>query len=90
VAAAHTIIRELRAVNAYRFDPGRFASVGVPTLVLAGSESPPEEVDSCTAVVSAVPDARLVTMAGQGHVAMTTAPELFAAEILDFLGAGGR
>jgi pimeloyl-ACP methyl ester carboxylesterase len=90
VAAAHTIVREIRAINSYRFDPGRFGSVRVPTMLLAGSESPPDEVESCAAVAAALPDARTVTMAGQGHVAMTTGPELFAAEVLDFLGAGGR
>ena len=34
VAAAHTIPRELRAEDAYRFDPGRFKELKVPTLLL--------------------------------------------------------
>lgn len=87
VAAAHTVVREIRAVNSYRFDPVRFASLRVPTLLLAGSESPAEEVAPNAALAAALPDARTVTMSGHGHVAMTTGPDLFAAAVLDFLGA---
>lgn len=35
--------------------------------------------------VAALPGARVVTLAGQGHVAMLTAPELFTAEVFAFL-----
>ena len=40
VAAAHTIPRELRAAEEYRFDPGRFGEIEAPTLLLIGGESP--------------------------------------------------
>ena len=46
-------------------------------------------VASTTALAAALPGARVVTMAGQGHVAMLTAPDLFAAEVLGFLRDGG-
>jgi hypothetical protein len=61
VAAAHTVVRELVAVDEYRFDPARFASLDVPTLIPAGSESPPPLTASTTALAGALPGARVVT-----------------------------
>ena len=85
VAAAHTVVRELRAHDAYRYDPGRFAALTAPSLLLGGSESPPEGVASTAMLAATLPGARVVTLQGQGHVAQLTAPELFAAALLRFL-----
>jgi pimeloyl-ACP methyl ester carboxylesterase len=82
------VVRELRADDGYRFDPRRFASLGVPTLLLAGGDSPPFLQASTAALAEALPGARVVTLAGQQHVAMDTAPDRFAAEILGFLRGG--
>ena len=85
VAAAHTVLRECRAEDGYRLDPARFAGLSVPTMLLAGSDSAPDLVASTAALAAALPAAQVVTMAGQGHVAMLTAPTLFASEVLGFL-----
>ena len=85
VAAAHTIPREFRAEEAYRFDPERLGDLRVPTLLLTGSESPAIFEKVKRAVAEALPNARLVVMAGQGHVAMDTGTELFTTEVLRFL-----
>lgn len=85
VAAAHTVVREMRASDTYRLRPERFTALATPTLLLIGSESPPEEAESAEVVAAALPGARVVTLAGQGHVAMLTAPELFTREVVDFL-----
>jgi pimeloyl-ACP methyl ester carboxylesterase len=85
VAAAHTVVREVRAHNDYRLRAERFTALTVPTLLLLGAESPPSEAESTGRLASALPHARAVTMPGQGHVAMLTAPELFTAEVLDFV-----
>jgi pimeloyl-ACP methyl ester carboxylesterase len=85
VAAAHTIVRECRAERAYRFDPQRFAAIRVPTLLLVGSESASEIVDESNRLAAAIPAARVGTLAGQTHVAMLSAPDLFTKEILAFL-----
>jgi pimeloyl-ACP methyl ester carboxylesterase len=85
VAAAHTVVREQRVEESYRFDPARFAGVRVPTLLLAGTESPPELAESTRMLAAALPDARVRSLAGQGHVAMLTAPDLFVREVLGFL-----
>ncbi|MGY1780639.1 alpha/beta fold hydrolase [Geodermatophilus sp. SYSU D01036] len=85
VAAAHTVVREVRAHDGYRLRPERFADLDVPTLLLVGSDSPAAEVESAATVAAALRGSRVVTVAGQGHVAMLTAPDLFATEVLAFL-----
>ena len=40
LATAHTIPREERATREYRFDPGRFRDLDVPTLFMLGGDSP--------------------------------------------------
>ena len=85
VAAAHTIPRELRAQEAYWFDPERFEGLEVPTLLLKGGESPPTFDKGERAVSEALANCRIVVMPGQGHVAMDTATELFTTEVHRFL-----
>jgi pimeloyl-ACP methyl ester carboxylesterase len=84
VAAAHTIPRELRAVRAYRFDPQRFGGLAVPTLLLSGGESSPDQRTAVEAVDAALPDSRIVVLPGQGHVAIDTGTDLFTTEVLRF------
>jgi pimeloyl-ACP methyl ester carboxylesterase len=85
VAAAHTIPRELRAPEAYRFDPERFRDLEVPTLLLIGGDSPATFEEAERAVAQALPSSRMLVLPGQGHVAMDTAPDLFTSEVLRFL-----
>ena len=67
-----------------RIDPARFAGLRVPTLLL-GSESPPFLSVQTVAVAAAIPDARIVTLGGEGHEAMLRAPELFVREVAGFI-----
>jgi len=85
VAAAHTIPREMRINDHYRFEPARFAAMRVPTLLLLGGSSPAKFKDAVEAVHAALPDARVAVMPGQQHTAMNTAPETFLRPVLDFL-----
>ena len=85
VAAASTIPREERAARGYTFRPDRFRELGVPTLFLEGGDSPEPFKQAGAAVTTALPECRRVSMPGQRHAAMDTAPELFAAEVLGFL-----
>jgi pimeloyl-ACP methyl ester carboxylesterase len=84
VAAAHTALREM-ADGDYRFDPVRFRRLEVPTLLLLGENSPAELTAPTRALDTALQDSRIVVLEGQGHVAMTTAPELFLREVVGFL-----
>ena len=85
VDGAHTIPRSLRGVNEYEFDPARFAGVSTPTLLLAGSETPELHKHGTNALEEALPNSRLVTFDGHGHVAMLTATERFVDEVLEFI-----
>ena len=69
-----------------RFDPEPLRTIGTRTLVMMGSTSPAWIRASTQAVAAALPRAELVTLAGQGHSAMFTAPELFVREVTNFIG----
>jgi len=85
VTGAASIVRELRAHEHYQFDSGAFRDVRVPVLLLLGGASPPFFEAALAQVQTAPPHARLVVLPGQTHVAIDTAPDLFAREVLAFL-----
>jgi pimeloyl-ACP methyl ester carboxylesterase len=85
VATAHTITRELRAFLEDGFDPAQAARIAVPVLLLTGEDSPEEVRDDPEAVAAALPDARIVVIEGQQHLADVLAPDLFARHMLAFL-----
>jgi pimeloyl-ACP methyl ester carboxylesterase len=87
VAAAPTIPRELRAHEAYRFDPARFSGVRVPVLLLLGGDSPPFFAAAIEKAHAAISGSQVVVMPGQQHTAINTAPELFLKHVLEFLPA---
>jgi pimeloyl-ACP methyl ester carboxylesterase len=85
VAAAHTIPRELRAAEGYRFDPLQFKAFNVPTLLLLGGDSPAFFKAAIDVVHASLQSSRLVILPGQQHVAMNTAPDLFLNQVLTFI-----
>jgi pimeloyl-ACP methyl ester carboxylesterase len=85
VAAAHTIVRELRAHQHYNLDGRAFRTLKTPTLLLLGGASPPFFRAALDKVQAALPDTRLVVLPDQSHVAIDTVPDLFAREVLAFL-----
>jgi pimeloyl-ACP methyl ester carboxylesterase len=85
VAAAHTIPRELRQIQGYRFQPERFTGLMTPTLLLLGGESPSYMRDAVEALHQALPNSQVVVMPGQQHNAISAAPAVFAQEVLRFL-----
>ncbi|WP_224450091.1 alpha/beta fold hydrolase [Haloprofundus salilacus] len=85
IEAAHTVPREVRAVDAYRFDPDRFAEFTVPTLLLSGGDGPLFMKQATALVDKVVPNTRIVTLPGVGHEALSTAPELFVETVLEAL-----
>jgi pimeloyl-ACP methyl ester carboxylesterase len=84
IAAAHTIVREVRAEEAYEVTPERFGELGVPVVLLLGGESPGWAREGTERIRAALPDARVAILAGQGHAATMTAPRLVADEIARF------
>jgi pimeloyl-ACP methyl ester carboxylesterase len=87
IAAAHTVPRERRAEEGHRPDPEQFRSVGAPALLVLGSETIGCARQGTEVARSVLPDTRLAVLPGQGHMAMTSAPELFTTEVLCFLQA---
>jgi pimeloyl-ACP methyl ester carboxylesterase len=87
VAVARTYPRELRALYRYVFDPSRFRTLNVPTLLLLGDSGigPSFFRTATDALHAALPDSRIAILEGQGHMAIFTAPNLFAHEVLQFL-----
>lgn len=80
-----TLPREMRMEERYVFKPERFSTMRTPTLLLAGADSPARELENARGVSVGLPDARMVTMSGQQHVAMYSAPDLFVSEVVRFL-----
>lgn len=86
IAAAHTILREVRALeDSPPFGPERFKNITIPTLLLLGGDSPAEYGDFVRRIDKTLPNSKVVVMPDQQHVAMNTAPELFIAEVVRFL-----
>jgi pimeloyl-ACP methyl ester carboxylesterase len=71
--------------EAYRFEPERFKNLHVPTLLLLGGDSPQFFRAAIEALNAALPNSRIVVLPGQQHIAIDTAPDLFAREVLTFL-----
>jgi pimeloyl-ACP methyl ester carboxylesterase len=82
VRNAPTVPRELRALESYVFDPERYSRMDTSTLLLVGEESPPTELGSARVVAAALPDADVVVLPGQRHLAMFTGSEAFVATIV--------
>jgi pimeloyl-ACP methyl ester carboxylesterase/ketosteroid isomerase-like protein len=85
VAAAHTIPRELAADLGGTLDLERLAHLRVPTLLLAGGDSPAWMRADTDAVAAALPEARTAVLEGQQHIAIDLVPERFADAVLGFL-----
>jgi len=75
---------DLSALGRYDFAPRRFQELAMPVLLQAGSESP-QDLWATDALAAVLPDVRLGVLDGQAHEAMTTAPEAYAAAVIEFL-----
>jgi pimeloyl-ACP methyl ester carboxylesterase len=85
LAAAHTITRESRDEQAARFHPEQAARITVPILLLVGGDSPDFLKAGVDTVAAALPDARIVVIEGQQHIAIDLVPAVFADQVLAFL-----
>jgi pimeloyl-ACP methyl ester carboxylesterase len=85
MTAAHTVPRETRAEEGYRFEPERFKHLHVPTLLLLGGDSPASFKTTVKAWHAALPNSRIVVLPGQQHIAHVTAPDLLLREVQAFL-----
>jgi pimeloyl-ACP methyl ester carboxylesterase len=86
IQLAPTIPREMAIDQTYTFKAKKFAGLQVKTLLLLGGDSPPLFQQAIKLVNSAFPVSQVVTLPGQQHIAMDTAPDLLVREVQTFLG----
>jgi pimeloyl-ACP methyl ester carboxylesterase len=86
VAAAETVIRELRAGVGDAAEVRRFAGVHQPVLQLVGGASDERFATAAADLAAVLPDARTIVIEGARHAAHHTHPDRFAAAVLAFTG----
>lgn len=77
-------VAAMRAVTGFSDFPD-FATIGVPTLVLTASEDRVAPPAHARLMAEQIPGARLVEIAGAGHIANLEAPAAFNAALGEFL-----
>lgn len=85
VAAAHTITREIRDERTARLDPELALKITVPVVLVTGDKSADASRAEIESVAAALPNARILVLDGQEHVADVLEPELFAARVVPFI-----
>ena len=85
VAAAHTVVREVRLEHSYHPDLERVRRIDVPTLLLLGGESPPFLRAATERLHGLLPNSRIHELPGQQHLAMDTVPDEFVRVVSEFL-----
>jgi pimeloyl-ACP methyl ester carboxylesterase len=86
VAGIGKQIREIRALDAYRFDAKRVSTLKVPTLLLTGSKTASPDIKrAISALMDCLPNRSLIVLDGQEHNAMETAPQKLATAVMKFL-----
>jgi pimeloyl-ACP methyl ester carboxylesterase len=85
VAAAHTVTREILGEAEARLESTQAAKITVPVLLVTGEESTDPAKAEVGAVAAALPDAQVLVLAGQQHIADILDPESFAKHLLSFL-----
>lgn len=87
IRLAPTIPREMAIDRMYVFEPAKFAELRVPVALFLGGDSPDLFESAVAAAEMALPNARVIVLPGQQHIAMDTNPELFLDKVFEFLAA---
>jgi pimeloyl-ACP methyl ester carboxylesterase len=85
LASAPTVPRECRAEDGWTYRPGAFEGLSAPTLLLAGTESPPVLREATDRALAAIPGARVELLHGHAHLAYRSDPAMVAAVIRSFV-----
>ena len=85
LAAGPTVLRECRVEDGWVYRPGQFDGIAAPTLMLAGSDSPPAVQEATHEARAAIPDARIHVLEGHAHLAFQSDPAMVAAIIRGFI-----
>jgi pimeloyl-ACP methyl ester carboxylesterase len=85
VAAAHTITREIRGELTARLDSELARRITVPVMLVTGENSADASRADIDSVAATLPDARILVLEDQQHVADVLDPESFAAQVVPFM-----
>jgi pimeloyl-ACP methyl ester carboxylesterase len=83
-AVAHTLPYDAAVMTTFRIPRARFASIGVPVLVMHGSKTDARLKEAAHAIVEVVPAARHRELAGQTH---NVKPDVLTPAVVEFLTA---
>jgi pimeloyl-ACP methyl ester carboxylesterase len=81
LATVQTVARECRAEEGWVYRSGQFSGIAAPTVLLAGSESPPVLSEATRRAADAIPNAHIRILEGHAHIAHRTDPAMVAAII---------
>ncbi|MET8815884.1 alpha/beta hydrolase [Streptomyces sp. NPDC004549] len=88
-ASAAAQIADNEAIDALGVGMDRFAALETPTTLVEGDLSPSHLRERLADLAAVLPRARIVTLAGQGHIAHLAAPDVLADTIRDAAGRLG-
>jgi len=83
LAAALTIVRELEHVERFEISP-RLSAIRIPVRLLLGTESPPYFRPAALAIAHEIPQADILPLHGQGHLAIDRDTPQFLAAVFAF------
>jgi pimeloyl-ACP methyl ester carboxylesterase len=72
------------AIDALGVGIARYRTLSLPTTLVEGDASPPHLRERLSDLAATLPDARVITLRGQGHIAHVMAPNLLADAIRTF------
>ena len=81
LASVPTVPRECRAEDGWVYPPGRLDGIAAPTLLLAGSESPPVLKEATDLAAAAIPGAGVRVLDGHAHLAHLSDPAMVGAVV---------
>lgn len=84
VADAEASLGDMRSLSKYDFNAEHFSHLQVPVLLQIGTESP-RDLYVTDALAAVLPDVRIEALLNQAHEGMTTAPEMYAETVSNFL-----
>ena len=85
VATAPTAVRESRIEEDWDWQSESLSGIAVPTLLLTGSETPPELAEVTSLTAAAIPGARVHILVGHGHFAHVSEPGVVAQVLRSWL-----
>jgi pimeloyl-ACP methyl ester carboxylesterase len=84
IESVHTVARECRADEEFSLSEDRLGTIQAPVLVVSGETNPANKQAVAARLASMMPNARLLMLSGEGHVAHHTAPARLTEAVLEF------